>query len=62
MGEESVVLKDQTKPAFLWREFGDVLTFKQNASAVRILQSGNEPQGRGFATATRAEKGKELAF
>ncbi|MCY1496477.1 hypothetical protein D9M68_304120 [compost metagenome] len=56
MREESEVLEHEAD-ATLMRRYGvDALAVKQDAAAVRILETGDHAQQGGFARAARSEK------
>jgi hypothetical protein len=61
MWEERVVLEDRVDVALVRRRVGDVAPVEQDASIGRLLEAGDEAQGRRLAAARRAEQREELA-
>ena len=59
--EEGVVLEDRVHVPLVRRQPGDVLALELDQARRRLLEPADHPQGRGLATAGRAEEAEELA-
>ena len=61
VGEQLVVLEDQTELPPMRRHLGDVLSVPQHAAAVGRVEPGDDPQQRALARAAGPEEGDDLA-
>ena len=62
MGEQGVVLENDTDASPVGGESVDPATVHVQGARIRINEAGNQPQGRGLAAAGGTQQGKKLAL